>query len=148
MHDERFGAVELHGGVLRVRWAPGILISETAAKAMLARAREVTKGQELPILVEMAGVQGLTPRAGAVFATEWPPIRTAIVGDSAVDEVIALFYTARHKPATPTRFFSSANEALTWLTQPAGNHASAAQPGPEEGTRVQGNPRTTDKDCG
>ncbi|KRE76658.1 STAS/SEC14 domain-containing protein [Arthrobacter sp. Soil761] len=133
LHDDHLGAVDLYGRVLRVRWAPGILISEAAARAMLTRARELTNGQELPILVEMTGIKGLTPHAGSVFATEWPLGRTAIVGDSPVHEVIAVFYTARHKPATPTRFFSSVNEALTWLTEPAGNHAcAAAQPGQDQ----------------
>lgn len=116
--DDGIGTVALSGTVLHVHWTPGILIDEDSAWTMITQARELSSGQELPVLVEIAGVRGITYGAGAVFATEWPPSRTAMVGDSPVDEVIAAFYTARHKPASAVRFFTSITEAMKWLTGP------------------------------
>lgn len=109
--------VDLCGSILHVRWAPETLISEALARTMIARAGELSNGQALPVLVEMSGIKGLTSGAGVLFSTEWPRNKTAIVADSPVDEVIAVFYAARHKPECPTRFFPSVAEALKWVSE-------------------------------
>lgn len=117
-HDDSLVTVELCGALFHVRCTPGALIDEASARTVTAQANELSSGKALPVLVEMAGVRGVTPEAGSVFATEWPSSKAALVGDSPVDEVIAAFYTARHKPAFPTRFFMSLTAAMEWLTKP------------------------------
>ena len=111
------GTVELCGNFLRLRWSPVGRIDESAARAAITRINELSAGQVLPVLMEVSG-SSPTRLAGDVFANEWPLIRTALVGDSPVDEVIAAFYSARHRPACPTRFFTSTTQAKAWLTEP------------------------------
>ena len=67
--------------------------------------------------VEMASMTWIDRRSTEVFSACWPLARMALVGASPVDEVIARFYTARHNPACPTRFFTSMDEAMKWLTE-------------------------------
>jgi hypothetical protein len=68
------------------------------------------------MLVEMASMKWIDRRATEIFSAPWPLARMALVGASPVDEVIASFYTSRHNHACPTRFFTSMDEAMTWLT--------------------------------
>lgn len=103
-------------GILHVRWRPGAVVTETEAYALKSRAAELSSGRSLPMLVEMASMKWIDRRATQIFSDPWPLARMALVGTSPVDEVIASFYTSRHHPACPTRFFTSTDEAMTWLT--------------------------------
>lgn len=117
--DDAVSSVELKDGVVYVHWRPGALINQTAAQAVIARSNELCGGKALPALVEFDGLKGMDHRAGEILAKEWPFKRTAIVGSSPVDEVILAFYTARHKPDYPRRFFFSVSDAMAWLAEPA-----------------------------
>jgi hypothetical protein len=93
------------------------VVRESDAKALMQRAAALSAGRTLPLLVEMTGMTWIDRRAQEAFASSWPLARAAIVGTSAVDEAIAGFYMARHHPAHPTRFFTSRDEAMGWLTE-------------------------------
>lgn len=110
------GTVELCGQVLCLKWAPGAVVTESDAKALMEQAAVLSAGRTLPLLVEMAGMTWIGQRAQDAFAAPWPLARAAIVGASPVDEAIASFYMARHKPAHLTRYFTSRDEAMKWLT--------------------------------
>lgn len=109
------GTIELSGQVLHLRWAPGATVTEKDAAVLMQRARDLSAGRNLPLLVEMTGMTWIDRAAQDAFAGTWPLSRAAIVGTSPVDAAIANFYMARHKPAHPTRFFTSVDEALAWL---------------------------------
>ena len=104
-------------GYLHVRWTPGAVVTEIEATALKSRAAELSSGRALPMLVEMASMKWIGRRATEIFAAPWPLARMALVGASPVDEVIATFYAARHTPSCQTRFFTSMDEAVTWLTE-------------------------------
>nr|WP_306629566.1 STAS/SEC14 domain-containing protein [Arthrobacter ulcerisalmonis] len=103
-------------GYLHVRWRSGAVVTEVEAIALKSRAAELSAGQALPMLVEMASMTWIDRRATEIFAAPWPLVRMALVGVSPVDEVIAAFYAARHTHSCQTRFFTSMDEAVTWLT--------------------------------
>ncbi|MFP3459930.1 STAS/SEC14 domain-containing protein [Arthrobacter globiformis] len=103
-------------GYLHVRWTSGAVVTTVEAIALKARSAELSAGRALPMLVEMASMTWIDRRATEIFAALWPLARMALVGVSPVDEVIAAFYAARHTHSCPTRFFTSLDEALTWLT--------------------------------
>jgi hypothetical protein len=116
-HVEIIGTIELSGQILCLKWAPGAVVRESDAKALMQRASDLSEGRTLPLLVEMTGMTWIDRRAQEAFASSWPLARAAIVGTSPVDEAIAGFYMARHHPEHPTRFFTSRDEAMAWLTE-------------------------------
>lgn len=109
-------AIELSTeGILHVRWTPGAVVTATEANALKSRAAALTAGRSLPMLVEMASMKWIDRHAGEIFSAPWPLAQMALVGTSPVDEIIASFYISRHNHACPTRFFTSLDEAMTWL---------------------------------
>jgi hypothetical protein len=115
--DDVTGTVELSGLILHLKWGPGAVVRESDAKALMERARALSAGRTLPLLVDMAGMKWIDRRAREAFAASWPLARAALVGTSPVDEAIAEFYISRHNPAHPTRFFTSLDEAMAWLKE-------------------------------
>ena len=116
-HEEITGTIELSGQILCLKWAPGAVVRESDAKALMQRAAALSAGRTLPLLVEMTGMTWIDRRAQEAFASPWPVARAAIVGASPVDEAIVGFYIARHHPHHPTRFFTSRDEAMAWLSE-------------------------------
>lgn len=113
--DGEKDVVELHDGVVYLRWALGAMVTAKDARAVMAKVRDLCSGRPRPMLVDMARMEGVEHRAREIFAAAWPLTRIAVVGTSPVDRVIVNFYVARHSPACPTRFFSSFADAMTWL---------------------------------
>lgn len=110
--------VELGGGVVHLRWADDGEVTAEDALAVLAEVTDLCKGRRRPLLVDMHWMEGMGFKARDVFAGPWPVTRVAVVVASPVDQVILDFYLARHRPACPTRYFTSAIEAMTWLKTP------------------------------
>lgn len=104
-------------GFLHVRWEPGAVVTEAEANTLKSWAAELSSGQSLPMLVEMAGMKWIARRAAEIFVAPWPLARMALVGTDAVDEVIASIYTSRHHHSCPTRLFASTDAAMTWLKE-------------------------------
>lgn len=115
--DDVTGTIELSGKLLHLKWEHGDVVTERDAEAMMKRAKVLSAGRTLPLLVEMTGVAWIDQGALKAFAGTWPLTRAAVVGTSPVDQTIADFYTGRHKPVHPTRFFTSMDEALAWLEE-------------------------------
>ncbi|MGN7200823.1 DUF7793 family protein [Arthrobacter sp. SAFR-044] len=109
------GTIELSGELLHLKWGHGDVVTERDARALMKRARVLSAGRTLPLLVEMTGLAWIDQGALKAFAGTWPLTRAAVVGTSPVDQTIADFYMGRHKPAHPTRFFISMDEAMAWL---------------------------------
>lgn len=109
------GAVELSGGLVYLRWASGAFVVESDAYAVMTKASALCPDRPRPMLVTMNCMKGVEHNARNVFAQAWPFTRIAVVGTSAVDRVIADLYLARHSPACPTKFFTTALDAMAWL---------------------------------
>ncbi|HET7140307.1 MAG TPA: hypothetical protein VFI36_09115 [Arthrobacter sp.] len=113
--DSDKATVELHDGVVYLRWIRGAKVTAKDACAVMTKVSDLSSGHPRPLLVDMAGMESVEHKAREIFAAAWPLTRTAIVGASSVDRVVATFHMARHSPVCPTRFFSSFPAALTWL---------------------------------
>lgn len=124
------GTIGLVAGVLHLGCAPGSVVGESDAHAVMAKVAALCSGHKYPLLVDMAGMTWIDRAARNVFAA-WPLARMAIVGASPVDEVMVRFYMARHSPACPTRYFTCFDEARTWLAG-VENHADAALTPPQD----------------
>ncbi|MDQ0663200.1 hypothetical protein QFZ35_001698 [Arthrobacter ulcerisalmonis] len=116
-NEDVTGTLELSGAVLHLKWSHGDVVTERDAKALMSRAKVLSAGRTLPLLVEMTGLAWIDQRALKALAGPWPLTRAAVVGTSPVDQTLAAFYTGRHTPVHPTRFFTSVDEAMSWLME-------------------------------
>ncbi|KIS28816.1 hypothetical protein TV39_02980 [Arthrobacter sp. SPG23] len=112
------GTVQLRGGVLHVRWIPGLAICEEAAVAVMSAVNELSRGRSFPMLVDMAATATMSRGARRVFASPSTVARVALLGSSPVDRALANFFLRIHSPAAPTRYFTCPEEAMRWLRFP------------------------------
>jgi hypothetical protein len=112
------GTVVLHDGVLHVQWIPGLAISEDAAHAVMAAVNQLSSGRPYPMLVDMAESASMSRGARRVFALPSSVARVALLGSSPLDRAMANFFLSLNAPAAPTRYFTSPEEAMTWLRNP------------------------------
>jgi hypothetical protein len=102
-------------GLVRLHWANGMKITESAAREAVAAVNNICAGQRHPMLVDMTETASVTRPARAVFAEPSAASIIALLGASAVDRVIANFILGVSTTPVPTRFFAVEAEALAWL---------------------------------
>ncbi|SDJ01011.1 hypothetical protein SAMN04488693_14510 [Arthrobacter subterraneus] len=108
--------LQLHSaGYIRVRWQPGRTISETDAHAVTDAITALTPAAAPApgLLVDMGQPTSISAGARAVFLTARGAPRVALLGNSPMDRVMAAFAL---NSDTPTQFFLTETEAITWLT--------------------------------
>jgi len=112
-----FFTASCDGDLLRLQWVPEAHITyQTAVRA--ARVLEgLSGGRTLPLLVNLAGVAGLTPAARAGMNAYRGFSAVALIGDGAMGKVVAAF---SQRALTPTAYFTDESEALTWLSEQGG----------------------------
>lgn len=136
MIDGAKAAVELRDGLLYLRWVRGAVIDENDALAAMAAVERLCRGRGHPMLVDMATTAWLSCKARRVFTRPCPVTRLALLGFSPVDRIIVNFFLGRSIPPCPSRFCTSPEEAMAWLTAPAARQdqglLTAAGPGVEE----------------
>jgi SpoIIAA-like len=113
--DGAFLLRDADGGVVLLTWAPGVAITADLAAAAMAQVNEHNQDRVRPLLVDMTGIAALSRDAHRYFRHRSRISRIAIVGESAVDRVIANFGLRVSPPPVPSRFFNSKAAALAWL---------------------------------
>jgi hypothetical protein len=108
--------VDVRDGILWIDWIRGTSVDNVDARALIERAAALSAGVRLPMLVELNGMVTLTRNAFLQFAKELNVVAMALVGESAVDRVIAAHFIEVHRPVYPTDYFSCRDEALAWLS--------------------------------
>lgn len=104
------------GGILQLRWPRGASISEADAESAMRRVNELCGETRRPMLVDMATTEKVSRGARAVFGRPCQASRIALLGSSPVDKVMANFALGVSRLPCPTRFFTSRDEAMAWLT--------------------------------
>ncbi|WP_104119276.1 hypothetical protein [Arthrobacter sp. B1805] len=104
--------VHREANVLFLRWAPGAHITYLVAVEAARALRHISDGETLPLVVSMAGIDGLALKARMGMNTYPGFSVVALIGDSPVDEVLSGF---SHQSLTDTRYFISEEAALAWL---------------------------------
>lgn len=105
-----------NGGLLHLRWLPGVHNQVEDARDAMAKVNEVCQQEQHAMLVDMAAVGSVSREARAVWSIPCSASRIALLGKSPVDRVLANFFLGVHVPPCPTRFFTSRSEALDWLS--------------------------------
>lgn len=114
-HDTRIAVRLDDQGVVRLTWAPGLYIDESIARAAMRAVDDLNGVHRRPLLVEIGGAAGVTREARKVFTEPCSVSQVALLGRSAVEEVMANFTFLVSVPPVPTRFFTSEPAALAWL---------------------------------
>ena len=102
-------------GLIHLVWDPHVRIEEEDAVAAMAAVDEIADGVEYPLLVDMATTASVSRKARAVFSIPCAASRIALLGSSPVDRLLANFFLDLHVPPCPTRFFTSRDDALSWV---------------------------------
>ncbi|WP_307612707.1 STAS/SEC14 domain-containing protein [Pseudarthrobacter sp. W1I19] len=114
------GTVKLSAdGIIHLVWQPGIVLESDDVHAAMDRVNEISGGSEYPMLVDMGVTKAVTRQAKSAFQIPCAASRIALLGSSPVDRIIANFTIERQALPCPTRFFTSRDEALVWLLDPA-----------------------------
>ncbi|MHA7241318.1 DUF7793 family protein [Arthrobacter sp. TMS1-12-1] len=109
--------------VLYLRWRAGVQITHPVAVDAAHALAEISGPELLPLIVVMGGIDGLTFRTRVGMNSYRGFSRVALIGDGPVDEVMAGFAV---NSLTPTRYFTSETEALSWIKE----RQSTAEDGP------------------
>ena len=130
------GAAEFRDGILHLRWSQGAVIGEGDAVAVVAAMRSLCSGGKHPMLVRMGDAAWIGCKAQDILASSPPATRVALLGSSPVDRMVAHFFMGRHRPPYAARYFTSLEEALTWLKDhpqnpSASGFAGSLQPSPD-----------------
>ncbi len=104
-------------GVVLLRWTPGVHITGPLAAEAMTTVDQLNGDHTRPLLVDMTGTGKLTREARETFRRKCQVSRMALVGQSAVDRVIASFGLRVTTIATPARFFVDVPTAMTWLRE-------------------------------
>jgi hypothetical protein len=107
----------LADGFLRLRWREGATVGADEAQAALAAIEALDQGASLPMLIHIQGVN-FSRAARRILPSASQISRSALVGSSAVDYVMALFVLHVVPLPFPSRYFTSSQEAITWLRKP------------------------------
>ncbi|MGO4433025.1 STAS/SEC14 domain-containing protein [Arthrobacter sp. fls2-241-R2A-172] len=112
------GMVELtDGDVLHLVWGPHTVLLADDVHDAMATINELADGAEFPLLIDITNTKEVTRGAKAVFSTKCAASRIALLGTSPVSRVIANFAMSRRTLPSPTRFFTSKDDAMSWLVQ-------------------------------
>jgi hypothetical protein len=108
----------LEGEVVRTRFHPAADVSADDARENLAATAAVTGGRRARVLVDMRPVRSQSAEARAILAGPGATrvsFAVALLVSSPASRVLGNFFLRFNRPETPTRLFSSAAEARTWL---------------------------------
>ena len=110
-------SVELDSDIVVLRWASGVVITGPQAAEAMAAVDRLNGGLTRPLLVDMTGTNKLTREARETFRGDVLVSRMALVGKSAVDQVIANFGLRVSSLRFPARYFTSVAVGSAWLRQ-------------------------------
>lgn len=114
------GTVVLDGqDILQLVWGPGTVLQAEDVHAAMALVNRIADGSEYPMLIDITNTQEVTRQAKSVFSTKCAASRIALLGTNPVSRVIANFAMSRRTLPCPTRFFTSREEATSWLEETA-----------------------------
>lgn len=103
-------------GILQLVWAGGTVLETADAAESVLAIMKISAGRMLPLMIDISDVK-LTAGARNHYLESRFVSSVALVGESNVDRVVAAWM--RRGNDCPQRYFTSSDEALEWLAQPA-----------------------------
>jgi hypothetical protein len=105
--------------VVRARFLPGSEVSLDDARENLETTARLSQGKRLPVMVDLRGVRSQSAEARALLAGPAGTavsVAVAMIIASPLSRVLGNFYLGFNRPETPTRLFTSQDEAEAWLS--------------------------------
>jgi len=102
-------------GILQITLRPGGRIAAEDGTLVRERFMALTAGAGAAVLLQITGVESVSPGAVRFFSEAATITAFAILGSTPVDRVIAHSLRGLPMPQCPSRYFSDEQEALTWL---------------------------------
>lgn len=103
-------------GILEIRLREGVEIDGLNVMDNIKAARALTGGKKHPVLIDARVTFTVTQKARELSARNSKErVAKAVLINSLAGRLIGNFYINFHKPATPTRLFTSREEAIEWL---------------------------------
>ena len=113
--DEVMSVTVDDADVVRLTWVAGLHIDEALAREAMKAVDEVNGERRRPLLVAADGPVDMSRGARHVLAEPCSATRVAVLGQSAVDQIVVNFMLRLTSPAVPTRLFTSEPAATAWL---------------------------------
>jgi len=101
--------------ILHIDCAPGVQLTKSDIEAGRAAIEELSCHSKLPHFVDLRTVSTMDREARVLLAGPGTGLAAAILISSPLSRVIGNFILGFHKPRVPSRLFTEAPEALTWL---------------------------------
>ena len=111
--------------IVRGTFLNGAEVTLDDAKENLAITAQLSGGRRMPVLVDLRAVRSQSPEARAFFAgPEGASVSSAValLISSPLSRVLGNFYLGFNRPLTPTRLFTDAAEAESWLRTTVAPH--------------------------
>jgi len=103
-------------GVAKIRWAPGVVITEDLARTSLADLGVLTAGKKVPVLADIRKLKSMTREARKHYSTAISLVSAiALLASSPATQVIANFFLGLNRPNVPTQMFTDEEKAVAWL---------------------------------
>lgn len=113
--DPRF-TVELEQGTLvRVCWAPGIVMVGSDGALLTAEIDRSLAGRRVHLLMLLNGMTALSQNALAYFADRAPLSAVGLVGPSVLDQPLIELYLEVYRPPFPLSYFDQEHAERVWL---------------------------------
>jgi hypothetical protein len=113
-------------GLLVLTVRRGLSVGAELAQHVVDHLFDVAGDRRVAVLLKMAGVRWVTPEARLIADTFTPCVALAVLGNGAVDRVLASFFVRIFaKDDFPTRYFDDEAEARQWLAAHAVRLATA-----------------------
>ena len=121
MKENDFAKYWIENDILFFEYKDNVEIDLDAAKAIVNDRIKFQDYKDFPILADFRRVKSINKEAREYLAKSGSKNVTAcaVLTDSPVNRIMLNFYLKIDKPVTPTRMFSSNDEALEWLHQHA-----------------------------
>ena len=106
-------------GIVRVSFVPGTVQDLDNAREEFAAVVRVSRGERLPLLVDMANTKSITREARAFFASDEVAkalSAVALLSRSSVTTMMAnVYFAVFGDQGVPTKLFTQEAEAIAWL---------------------------------
>lgn len=100
---------------LRLDWEDNAEVLMNDAHQCLDAIEEVSRGQRMPLLVNMSSMRTIGREARALFSATETVNRVALIVGTALSRTVGSFFIGLGRPENPTKLFTEEAKAVRWL---------------------------------